>query len=259
MKLEGKTIIVTSNSSVFLKLTKMFIEKSGKPRSDFIIVAENGLLFKERFRKRRNKIGLLAALDEWIYDRYEQLFNHWEKAERELLNDIVITRFKVDIITDSVNRSNSIVSEQLKSNYAKNIISIGSGYIPKRLLEQYAVKINIHPGILPNYKGIGTPEAIMNFENSKLGWSIHELTPQIDSGKIFCIKKMNFNELKKMSFARLYIYIYKDAICDYFSNTKIITNSDFVKIESESKENSFVRFSKFMKYKIEVIKFSVKL
>ena len=27
MKLEGKTVIITSNSSVFLKLTKLFIEK----------------------------------------------------------------------------------------------------------------------------------------------------------------------------------------------------------------------------------------
>jgi hypothetical protein len=42
MKLEGKTVIITSNSSVFLKLTKLFIENSRKPPGEFIIIAETG-------------------------------------------------------------------------------------------------------------------------------------------------------------------------------------------------------------------------
>ena len=88
MKLEGKTVIITSNSSVFLKLTKLFIENSGKSRSNFFVVAENGLPFKDRFRKRIEKIGILTALDEWLYTRYEALFNHWAKAESKLLKDL---------------------------------------------------------------------------------------------------------------------------------------------------------------------------
>ena len=103
MKLEGKTVIITSNSSVFLKLTKLLIENSGKSRSDFIIVAENGLPFEDRFRKRIGKIGLLPALDEWLYTRYEALFNHWAKAENKLLKDIDIMSFNPDFLIDSVN------------------------------------------------------------------------------------------------------------------------------------------------------------
>jgi hypothetical protein len=42
MILQGKTIIVTSNSAVFLRLTKLFIENSRKPPGEFIIIAETG-------------------------------------------------------------------------------------------------------------------------------------------------------------------------------------------------------------------------
>ena len=201
MKLEGKTVIITSNSSVFLKLTKLLIENSGKSRSDFIVVAEKGLPFKDRFRKRIEKIGFLTAVDEWLYTKYEALFNHWEKAERKHLKDIDISSFDPDILTDTVNKSISSVFNQLRTYEAKNIISIGSGYIPNRLLEQFGVKINIHPGILPYYKGIGTPEAIMRGDFSLLGWSIHELTSKIDSGSIIHNCKISLKEFENMTFA----------------------------------------------------------
>ena len=250
MKLEGKTVIITSNSSVFLKLSKLLIENSGKSRSDFIVVAEKGLPFKDRFRKRIEKIGFLTAVDEWLYTKYEALFNHWEKAERKHLKDIDISSFDPDILTDSVNKSCISVLNQLNPYEAKNIISIGSGYIPNRLLEQFGVKINIHPGILPYYKGIGTPEAIMRGDFSLLGWSIHELTSKIDSGSIIHNCKISLKEFENMTFADIYLSIYKLAITDFYSLPNNLDKNE-INFNSNTKYFAFVRFTLFIKYKFK--------
>lgn len=248
MKLEGKTVIITSNSSVFLKLTKLFIENSGKPRDEFMVVAENGLSCKKRFQKRINNVGLINAFDEWLYTKYEEIFNHWTKAENKLLEDIEITSFIPDILTDTVNKSSVSIIDLLIKFEAENIISIGSGFIPTKILEQFNLKINIHPGILPNYKGIGTPEAIMRGEHSLLGWSLHELAPKIDSGNIIQNQTIAFKILEKMTFAEMYITIYRLAIIKFYLT---INNSNKSEVNNNSgmKYFAFVRFTQFIKYK----------
>ena len=248
MKLEGKTVIITSNSSVFLKLTKLFIENSGKPRDEFMVVAENGLSCKKRFQKRVNKVGLINAFDEWLYTKYEAIFNHWVKAENKLLEDIEITSFIPDILTDTVNKSSVSILDLLIKFEAENIISIGSGFIPTRILEQFNLKINIHPGILPNYKGIGTPEAIMLGDHYSLGWSLHELAPKIDSGSIIHNCKISLKEFENMTFADIYITIYKMAITNFYFIPNN-SNKNEINFNSNAKYFTFVRFTQFIKYK----------
>jgi len=249
MVLQGKSIIVTSNSSVFLKLTKLFIENSGNTRNDFIVIAENGLPFKERYRKRIKKVGFLATFDEWLYTRYEALFNHWGKAEKNLLGEVDISLFKPDILTDSVNKSCNNILNRLESCEANNIISIGSGYIPSAVLKQFKVKLNIHPGILPEYMGIGTPEAIMRRDFSFLGWSIHELTTKIDAGSIFYTCKISYKELANMTIASIYISVYKLAITNFFpSPNKTVKNENI--FCTDKKYFAFVRLTQFIKYRL---------
>lgn len=247
MILQGKTIIFTSNSSVFLKLTKLFIENSGRQRSDFFIVAEKGVPFYERFGKRVKKTGFLFAFDEWLYTSYEALFNHWEKAEKKLLRDIDLTSLNPDLFTDSVNKSSKAILDLTQEFSANSIISIGSGYIPSKILEQFSLKFNIHPGILPGYKGIGTPEAIMIGDLSSLGWSIHELTSKIDSGKIISINIMPYSSFKRKSFAEVYISIYKNSLTQPWQLLSYNLSQDK---NGTQKINPNIRFSKFIKYKI---------
>lgn len=253
MVLQGKSILVTSNSSVFLKLTKLFIENSGNTRNDFIVIAENGLPFKERYRKRIKKVGFLATLDEWLYTRYEALFNHWGKAEKNLLGEVDISLFKPDILTDSVNKSCNNILDRLKSYEANNIISIGSGYIPSAALKQFKVKLNIHPGILPEYKGIGTPEAIMMGDLSSVGWSIHELTIKIDAGSIVHTSKISYNEIANMTFASVYILIYRLAITNFFSSP-YKTDKNEIEMKEDNKYLAYVRITQFIKCRFNNLK-----
>lgn len=69
--------------------------------------------------------------------------------------------------------------------------------------------VNIHPGILPFYRGRHPlPQAIQNKEK-EMGVTVHILTPNIDAGKIISIKRTNisYDKSYKYNEAKLLAYI----------------------------------------------------
>lgn len=241
MRLEGKTVIITSNSSVFLKLTSLFIQKSTYSRDHFLIIAENGFTKCQKIKKRIQKVGILKALDEWLYIEYESLFNLWAKAETRYFSKIEINEISPDYIIRSINENNLI--EKIKLFEGKNLISLGCGYIPTSILSLFQNKYNIHPGILPHYKGIGTPEAIMKKDYKNCGWTLHILTPNIDSGDILEIFYLEYSELLRLNIPEQYIYIYLHFVQNIFS-----VNMDVRKLKNNCNSgfNSFIRLSRFI-------------
>ncbi|MBD1153851.1 phosphoribosylglycinamide formyltransferase [Pelagibacterales bacterium SAG-MED23] len=63
--------------------------------------------------------------------------------------------------------------------------------------------LNIHPSLLPRYKGLNTHERAINNGDKYAGASIHKVTQKLDSGKIILqkkvkiLKKDNARSLKK--------------------------------------------------------------
>jgi phosphoribosylglycinamide formyltransferase 1 len=57
--------------------------------------------------------------------------------------------------------------------------------IPADFLARWEGRIlNIHPSLLPKYKGLGTHEACLAAGDNKSGATVHLVTPQLDSGEI---------------------------------------------------------------------------
>jgi phosphoribosylglycinamide formyltransferase-1 len=57
--------------------------------------------------------------------------------------------------------------------------------IPSDFLKRWDGRIlNIHPSLLPKYKGLGTHEACLAAGDSKSGATVHLVTPELDSGEI---------------------------------------------------------------------------
>ena len=54
---------------------------------------------------------------------------------------------------------------------------------------QYKI-INIHPSLLPKYKGINTYKRVLKSKEKYSGCSVHFVTPELDSGKIILQKKI---------------------------------------------------------------------
>ena len=54
--------------------------------------------------------------------------------------------------------------------------------------------INIHPSLLPKYKGINTHKRVLKSKEKYSGCTVHFVTPKLDSGKIILQKKILIEE-----------------------------------------------------------------
>lgn len=106
------------------------------------------------------------------------------------------------------------------------IISIGwRKILPKRFFNLFKNKtlINIHPAILPDYKGFHTePYVIMNNETFH-GITAHELTPELDGGRIILQKKF---QISKLSTVKSIKYEVEQVFPVFFKNLINIVNSN---------------------------------
>ena len=50
--------------------------------------------------------------------------------------------------------------------------------------------LNIHPSLLPKYKGLNTHDRVLNNNEKYSGSTVHFVTPKLDSGKIILQKKI---------------------------------------------------------------------
>ena len=59
--------------------------------------------------------------------------------------------------------------------------------------------INIHPSLLPKYKGLNTHSRAINNKDSFTGCTVHYVTAKLDSGKIILQKKIKITEKDSVS------------------------------------------------------------
>lgn len=84
---------------------------------------------------------------------------------------------------------NDINSKALKDNVINNsidiVVTIGVSIIKPETLRLAKVGyINLHPGILPEYRGLGNFWAVLNSDWSKVGITCHWIDEGIDTGQI---------------------------------------------------------------------------
>ena len=63
--------------------------------------------------------------------------------------------------------------------------------LSKNFIKNFSGKIvNIHPSLLPKYKGLNTHERAIKNKDKYAGCSVHYVTEKLDSGKIIMQKKV---------------------------------------------------------------------
>ena len=67
--------------------------------------------------------------------------------------------------------------------------------LSKKFIKNFGYKItNIHPSLLPKYKGINTHERVLRSNDKYSGCTVHFVTSKLDSGKIILQKKVLINK-----------------------------------------------------------------
>ena len=102
-------------------------------------------------------------------------------------------RIKKKII-DYLNRRNAekTIFVELKKNDIDLICLAGyMKILSKNFIKRFKGKIiNIHPSLLPKYKGLNTHQRVINNKEKYSGCTIHYVTSKLDSGKIILQKKV---------------------------------------------------------------------
>ena len=113
---------------------------------------------------------------------------------------------------------------ELKKNKISLICLAGfMKILSKDFIKKFNKKIlNIHPSLLPKYKGLNTYQRALNNEEKYSGCSVHLVTSKIDSGKIILQKKVkiNKNDTAKSLAKKILIQehkLYPEAILKLFS------------------------------------------
>ena len=95
--------------------------------------------------------------------------------------------------------------------------------ISKNFITQFKGKIlNIHPSLLPKYKGLNTHQRAIENNEKFSGCTVHYVTPKLDSGKIILQKKVKIkkNETKKSLAKKVLIQehkLYSKAVLKIFN------------------------------------------
>ena len=99
--------------------------------------------------------------------------------------------------------------------------------LPNKILRKFKKKtINIHPSLLPKFKGLNTYKRILEKKERKTGCTVHFVNDKLDSGKIiiqkfFYIKKGDSELSLKQKTQKLEVYALPEAIIKIFRYNSI--------------------------------------
>ena len=113
------------------------------------------------------------------------------------LNYAKIYKIKKKVLNfKNKNLSENKLLSVLKINKIKMICLAGfMKILSKNFIKKFKGKIlNIHPSLLPKYKGLNTHERALNNKEKYSGCTVHFVSPRLDSGKIILQKKIKISK-----------------------------------------------------------------
>ena len=154
-----KTAIFISGTGSNLKSLIKFSKLKKSPIIIKMIVSNNskakGLQYSKIYKIKKK-----------VFD-----FNKQTKAEKDILN--ILKKKNINLIC--LAGFMKILSENFINNFKGKIL-------------------NIHPSLLPKYKGLNTHERAIKNKDIYSGCTVHFVTPKLDSGKIIYQRKVKISK-----------------------------------------------------------------
>tara|TARA_B100001057_G_C22360252_1_gene760582 strand:+ start:49 stop:633 length:585 start_codon:yes stop_codon:yes gene_type:complete len=152
-------VFISGNGSNFKNLVLNSLKKKSEYKIKLVIsdkATAKGLKYAKKFKIKKKIINYLSK----------------KNAEKTILVDL------------KKNKINLICLAGFMKILSKNFIKKFKGKI-----------INIHPSLLPKYKGLNTHQRAINHKEKYSGCTVHYVNSKLDSGKIILQKKIKI--LKK--------------------------------------------------------------
>ena len=97
---------------------------------------------------------------------------------------------------NNIKKSESLILKQLKINKISLICLAGFMKIlsPNFIKKFKGIILNIHPSLLPRYKGLNTHERVLQNKEKFSGCTVHYVNSRLDSGKIILQTKVKISK-----------------------------------------------------------------
>ena len=126
---------------------------------------------------------------------------------------------------NNIKKSENFILKQLKTNKISLICLAGFMKIlsPNFIKRFKGIILNIHPSLLPKYKGLNTHERVLQNKEKYSGCTVHYVNSRLDSGKIVLQAKVKIlkndtsSSLKKKILKQEHL-LYRKAINKVFSS-----------------------------------------
>ena len=155
-----KCAVFISGTGSNLKSLIQFAKKKNSPISIELIISDNPKAKGLKFGK--------------IFKISKKVFNYKNKsvAEKKIILEIKNKKIKLICLAGFM----KILSESFIKNYKGKIL-------------------NIHPSLLPKYKGLNTHQRAISNSEKYSGCTVHFVNSKLDSGKIILQKKVKISKL----------------------------------------------------------------
>ena len=141
------------------------------------------------------------------------------------INHAKINSIPLLIINTKKSGFENLILKIIKKNKISLICLAGyMKIISKKFIREFRKKIiNVHPSLLPNYKGLDTYNRVLKNKEKKTGCTIHFINEKLDDGKIinkkiFFINKDENLETLKIKTQKLERLAYPEAIIKLYRN-----------------------------------------
>ena len=158
IKKKNIAVFISGNGSNLKNLIKYSLKKNSKFKICLVISNRSkakGLNYAKRYKIKKKIINYLNI----------------KNAEKKILNEL--KRSKIDLICLAG------FMKILSSNFIKKF----KGKI-----------LNIHPSLLPKYKGLNTHKRALNNKDKYSGCTVHFVNDRLDSGKVILQKKVKISK-----------------------------------------------------------------
>ena len=153
-----------------------------------------------------NKIKVCFLISGYGTNLLKVLANLKKDKKRKFLPIAIISNKRV---RDDIKNVSKKINQEIKIyedvkdlntiNLTNTDLIFSIGYmkkIPKSIFQKYKT-INLHPSLLPNYKGLMTHKRMLINNENLYGFTIHLVNESIDDGKILFQKSKKINNLNE--------------------------------------------------------------
>ena len=213
-----KLLIISSSDPIFLSMAKFFSQKILENHEVVIVKESVRISLFYILLKRIKKFGFLSGLSQFAFKVFDVLL-----LRKSITQDAIQSLGDFDC--KQIDSINSTQAKCLVSEFDA-VICIATSIVRQSTLDSAKNGlVNVHPGILPNYRGTGNFWAVVNRDWNNIGCTCHWMTSKIDDGKvILCTKTAaTFNSLWEMNYNAMLEGL--DALSKVINEDKLLDSS----------------------------------